>query len=129
MTCRTCADVIQPCKWDRRLWGREWFDRSGVSGLALYEYVLANHLYEKSGLCNCCIIRKGFSEFDRKTRRDCAYHLSDVSSANRAEKAWKRRIHSNGNKGGVPKVTPQFPNGKIPYHLTSNRNFRIMAKW
>ena len=60
-------------------------------------------------------------------------YLSGVLSANRAEKAWKRRIHSNGKefsavpfrwkKRSTSEGTPQFPNGisgKFPYHLTSN---------
>ena len=65
-------------------------------------------------------------------------YLSDVLSANRAEKAWKRRIISNGKefsavpfrwkKRSTSEGTPEFPNeisGKLPYDLTSNRNFRI----
>ena len=64
-------------------------------------------------------------------------YLSAVSSANRAEKAWKRRIHSNSKEFSAVSLqwkkrstfgdTPQFPNRiseKLPYHLTSNRNFR-----
>ena len=65
-------------------------------------------------------------------------YRSGVSSANRAEKAWKRRIHSNGKefsavpfrwkKRSISEGSPQFPNGisrKLPYHLTSNQNFQI----
>ena len=58
-------------------------------------------------------------------------HGSGVLSANRAEKAWKRRIHSNGKefsavpfrwkKRSTSEGTPQFPkgiSGKLPCHLT-----------
>ena len=98
----------------------------------------AYHLKEKSGWWPCCKMVRDFpNSTDQPDEIALTIYLSGVSSANCAERPgnggfiqmvrnyppfrseWKKRSTSEG--------TPQFPNGipgKLPYHLTSNRNFR-----
>ena len=55
--------------------------------------------YRLSGWCNRCIMVRDFpNSTDQLGEIALTIYLSDVSSANRAEKAWKRRIHSNGKE-------------------------------
>ena len=82
---------------------------------------------------------KGFSKISNPTERNGAYHLHvdfpQLFSADERPETGKfskwygnfRRSVPNGKSG---EGTPQFPNGisgKLPYHLTSNRNFRIFS--
>ena len=85
------------------------------------------------------MVRNFLNSTDQPDKIALTIYPSGILSANRAEKAWKRRIRSNGKEfyafpfrwSGVEwsasEGTPQFPNGisgKLPYHLTSNRNFQ-----
>ena len=82
---------------------------------------------------------KGFSKITKPTERNGAYHLQfdflSLFSADERLETGKVCLvkkfppfRSERKKRSTSKGTPQFPNGisgKLPYHLTSNRNFWI----